>query len=319
MDAAAAAHSSRPLTSSLASLRSAIADVVLGKGALVEQVLTALVARGHLLIEDVPGVGKTTLAQAVADAAGGSFSRIQFTADLLPSDLLGLSTWDPADQEFRFHPGPVFAHVVLADEINRTPPKTQSSLLEAMNEGQVSLDGVVHALPRPFLVLATQNPLEHHGTFPLPESQLDRFLMRLSVGYPDPESERALLRDTRPRRARTAMQPAEILALQEAADDVVMHRDIEDYLLAIVRATRRHEALALGISPRGAQALARACRARALVCGRDHVIPDDVLEVAEPVLAHRLLTRSGASAARTGLPSAAEALAEILARVSAPV
>ena len=262
-----------------------------GKADLVTYVLTAVLARGHLLLEDVPGTGKTTLAQAVADALGGSFSRIQFTADLLPTDILGVSVFDQETATFRFQPGPVFAHVVLADEINRTPPKTQSSLLEAMNEQQVSIDGQVRALPEPFLVIATQNPLEHHGTFPLPESQIDRFLMRLGMGYPDEESERRLLREAGDPKAHAeaVTTPADLLVLQRQAMTVSLHPDLEDYVLSIVRATREHPGAALGVSPRGSQALVRAAKAYAFLSGRSFVQPDDIQAVAEPVLAHRIV------------------------------
>lgn len=276
--------------SRLEALREAVESVVLGKSELVLHVITSLVARGHVLLEDVPGVGKTTLGQAVADASGCRFTRIQFTADLLPSDIVGVAVYDQGESRFRFHPGPVFANVVLADEINRTPPRTQSSLLEAMNEGQVTVDGEVHPLPQPFCVIATQNPLEQHGTFPLPESQLDRFLMRLTVGYPDLESERRLLREDRERRthAPTVLDAEAIVSLQQQACAVTLHADLEDYLLGVVRATRTTPDLSLGASPRAAQALARAARARALVLGRDHVIPDDLQSLVVPVLAHRL-------------------------------
>ncbi len=262
-----------------------------GKADLVTHVLTAVLARGHVLLEDVPGTGKTTLAHAVASALGGSFSRIQFTADLLPSDIVGVSVFDQQTSTFRFQPGPIFAHVVLADEINRTPPKTQSSLLEAMNEQQVSVDGTVRALPEPFLVIATQNPLEHHGTFPLPESQIDRFLMRLEMGYPDEASERLLLREAGGpvRKAKRATTPEELTALQGEAMRVTLHPDLEDYVLAIVRATREHPGAALGVSPRGSQALVRAAKARAFLLGRSFAQPDDVQAVAEPVLAHRIV------------------------------
>lgn len=272
-------------------LRASVESVVRGKSDVVEHVLTALLARGHVLLEDVPGTGKTTLASATASALGCSFSRIQFTADLLPSDILGVSIFEPEQGAFRFHPGAVFANIVLADEINRTPPKTQSSLLEAMNEGQVSIEGEVRPLPQPFFVIATQNPLEHYGTFPLPESQVDRFLMRLSMGYPDLESERDLLRtagDPRPV-APEVLDPEQVLGLQNAAMGVSTHRDVEDYILALVRATREHPDLLLGASPRASQGLVRASRARAFIRGRDYVVPDDVQAVAEPVLAHRLV------------------------------
>ncbi|MCP4873672.1 MAG: AAA domain-containing protein [Proteobacteria bacterium] len=305
----------------LGRLRASIEAIVHGKPDLVLHVLTALLARGHVLLEDVPGVGKTTLAHAVADAVGCSFGRIQFTADLLPSDILGVSIFDDQAGAFRFHPGPVFAQIVLADEINRTPPRTQSSLLEAMNEGQVSVDGELHTLPEPFCVLATQNPLEHHGTFPLPESQVDRFLMRLGVGYPDEASERMLLREATgtARKAETVLDPRQILALQNAADAIPVHPDLEDYLLAIVRATREHPDLELGASPRASQALVRAARARALLLGRDHVTPDDIRDVAEPVLAHRLVAASSADPGAGPDPErAVEALRSILATTPPP-
>jgi MoxR-like ATPase len=304
----------------LDSLRRAVETVFHGKPDVVLHVLTALLARGHVLLADVPGVGKTTLAQSVADALGCSFSRIQFTADLLPSDILGVSIFDEGRQEFRFHRGPIFAHVVLADEINRTPPRTQSALLEAMNEGQVSVDGEVHRLPSPFLVIATRNPLEHHGTFPLPESQVDRFLMRLRVGYPDAESERLLLQETAeeaPRAARV-LDPDRVRDLQAAAMAVQVHRDIEDYILAIVAATRQSPELSLGASPRASQALVRAARSRAMLLGRDYATPDDVQEVAEPVLAHRLVPAWSADPAAGNRPGTEEVLAEILARVTPP-
>ncbi|MCO4772092.1 MAG: MoxR family ATPase, partial [Deltaproteobacteria bacterium] len=269
--------------------------------------------------EDVPGTGKTTLAQALAAALGGSFSRVQFTADLLPSDIVGVSVFDQATSEFRFQSGPIFAHVVLADEINRTPPKTQSALLEAMNEHQVSIDGVVRTLPEPFLVIATQNPLEHHGTFPLPESQIDRFLMRLAMGYPDLESERLLLRQAG-KAARSSVlvtSPEELVRLQREAMDVALHPDLEDYILTIIRATREHPGAALGVSPRGSQALVRAAKARAFLLGRRFVQPDDVQAVADPVLSHRIVpAESLAPGAVSGEGSAV--LRSILASVAPP-
>lgn len=305
----------------LARLRASIEAIVHGKPDLVLHVLTALLARGHVLLEDVPGVGKTTLAHAVAEAVGGSFGRIQFTADLLPSDILGVSIFDDREEAFRFHPGPVFAQIVLADEINRTPPRTQSSLLEAMNEGQVSVDGKLHALPEPFCVIATQNPLEHHGTFPLPESMVDRFLMRLEVGYPDEASERKLLREATgsSRQAETVLDPRQVLALQDAADRVAVHPDLESYLLAIVRATREHPDLELGASPRASQSLIRAARARALLLGREHATPDDIRDVAEPVLAHRLVAAASPDPGAASDPErAVEALRSILATTPPP-
>jgi MoxR-like ATPase len=300
-----------------AALRAAVEEVVHGKPDLVLHVLTALFAEGHVLLEDVPGVGKTTLGQALADASGCRFSRVQFTADLLPSDIVGVGVYDQAEARFRFHPGPIFSHVVLADEINRTPPRTQSSLLEAMNEGQVSVDGEVHALPQPFCVVATQNPLEHHGTFPLPESQVDRFLVRLTVGYPDRESERLLLRETAggKRRARRVLDAEGIVELQHRARGVTLHPDLEDYILSIVRATREAPELELGASPRAAQALARAVRSRAMLLGRGHVVPEDVQALVGPVLAHRLRPAWSADGGARGVDDVLEG---ILAGVPLP-
>jgi len=292
---------------------------VLGKSELVEHVLTAVLARGHVLLEDVPGTGKTTLAQAVASALGGTFARVQFTADLLPSDILGVSVFDRDTSTFRFQPGPIFANVVLADEINRTPPKTQSALLEAMSDRQVSVEGQVQPLPAPFLVIATQNPLEHHGTFPLPESQIDRFLMRLEMGYPDLESERQLLRDAgrSQRRAEPVTAPDALVALQARAMDVALHEDLELYVLALVRATREHPGAALGVSPRGSQALVRAAKARAFLRGRAFVQPDDVQAVAEPVLAHRIVPSEATVPGSSG-GEARAILRSVLARVAPP-
>jgi MoxR-like ATPase len=317
--AATALKDASPIPGDIAALKASVEAVIHGKSELVEHVLTAVLAGGHILLEDVPGVGKTTLAHAIASALGCSFSRIQFTADLLPSDLLGVSIYDEDAKSFRFHPGPIFAQVVLADEINRTPPKTQAGLLEAMNEAQVSIDGVMRPLPAPFFVIATQNPLEHHGTFPLPESQVDRFLMRLEMGYPDEEAERTLLRETARTRptAVVALDPARVLALQERARRIRVHEDIEDYILALVRATRSDPDLALGASPRAAQALIRAARARALLRGRGFVTPEDVRVVATPVLAHRLMPAWAASSEQ-GTRSASEILEAILQRVEPP-
>jgi MoxR-like ATPase len=277
-----------------------ISHALVGKSEVVRLAIVGLLARGHLLIEDVPGVGKTTLAAALARSIGAGFQRIQFTSDMLPSDVLGVSVWDPKLGEFVFKPGPLFTNIVLADEINRTTPKTQSSLLEAMNEAQVSLDHSTYALPRPFMVLATQNPREYEGTFPLPESQLDRFLLRIRIGYPDSADEKAVLRGTvTPTSAR--LQPVlsvdEVLQLQEAAEHVRAAESVLDYLLAVIAATRRSPLLALGVSPRGSLALLRASRARALVDGRDYLVPDDIRELAVAALAHRVMLK-----ARVGTP-----------------
>jgi MoxR-like ATPase len=276
----------------LSELETALGSVIRGKRETIRLSLVCLLARGHLLIEDVPGVGKTTLAQALARAAACKFHRIQFTADMLPTDVVGVTIYNRQAEAFEFKPGPVFANFLLADEINRTTPKTQSALLEAMNENQVTVDGHSHTLPRPFMVIATQNPVEHHGTYPLPESQLDRFLMRLRMGYPDACSEREIVRSSShfaPKEVSEALNAADILQLQEAAARVMVDDAVVDYLLAIVAQTRHHPSLALGVSPRGSQALYRAAQAMALAEGRDYCIPDDIKQLAVPVFAHRLV------------------------------
>ncbi len=305
--------------SRLAPLRAAVGRVILGKDAVIEQLLVAVVAGGHVLIEDVPGVGKTTLAQALAQALGCSFRRVQFTSDLLPSDILGVTVFDRNASEFRFKQGPIFANVVLADEINRTTPKTQSALLEAMNTGRVHIDGHRHELPRPFHVFATQNPLEHHGTYPLPESQMDRFLMRVSMGYPDPEAERRVMhqRGSELDEVEAALDVDDLLALQRRATEVRVDPALEDYVLALVRATRDNPQLTLGVSPRGTQALVRAARAAAVIDGRDYCVPDDVKRLAVPVLAHRVLGAGGHDPLAGGRP-AAELLADLVEAVPPP-
>ncbi len=310
--------------SSLQRLQAAVEEQVLGKRGVVELALICVLTGGHLLLEDVPGVGKTTLGLALARALGGSFARLQFTSDLLPSDILGASVLDPSGTDgpqLRFRAGPIFANVVLADELNRTPPRTQSALLEAMNEGQVSADGETRRLPSPFLVIATQNPFELYGTWPLPDAQLDRFLLRTSMGYPDRESERAVLRgDARRAAARTtdaAIGPDQLAALRDTCSNLRVHAEVEDYILDIVAATRASSALVRGVSTRGAEALARAARGLALLRGRDHVLPDDVRQMARPALAHRVQARAeGASGAPGGAERAIEA---VLSGVRAPV
>ena len=276
-------------------LEGEVSRALIGKPEAVRLAIVGLLARGHLLIEDVPGVGKTTLAAALARSIGAGFQRIQFTSDMLPSDVLGVSVYQPERGEFTFKPGPLFTNIVLADEINRTTPKTQSCLLEAMNEAQVSLDHATYPLPRPFMVLATQNPREYEGTFPLPESQLDRFLLRIRIGYPAGADEKAILRGAAVP-AVEALDPvlgvADVLALQEAADQVRVEDSVLDYLMALVAATRASSLLALGVSPRGSLALLRAARALALADGREFVVPDDVKSLAVAALAHRVVLRT---------------------------
>ncbi len=283
----------------VARLRRSVASVVHGKDRVVDLAIACVLAGGHLLIEDVPGVGKTTLASALAHALGGSFRRVQFTADLLPTDITGVNVLDPATGAFEFRPGPVFTNILLADEINRTTPRCQSALLEAMEEGAVTLDGHTRRLPRPFVVIATQNPFDFDGTYPLPDSQLDRFLMRVAIGYPDRDTERDVLRQRG--RERRVPEPGlsldEVATLTHAADAVRLPGEVEDYLLDLVRASRTDPRLLRGVSTRGGQALYRAAQAWALLHGRDFAVPEDVRAVAGPVLGHRVLARaSGATA-----------------------
>ncbi|WP_374514737.1 AAA family ATPase [Niveibacterium sp.] len=277
-------------------IATAVGESILGKSAQIRLAVACLLARGHLLIEDVPGVGKTTLAHALADACGLAWRRVQFTSDLLPADLVGVSVWESANAQFAFRPGPVFSEVLLADEVNRASPKTQSALLEAMEERRVSVDGTTHPLPDPFFVIATQNPAHHAGTFELPESQLDRFLMRLSLGYPPADAELALLsgRDRRNRSAIARVTDRDRLtALQASCADVFVGEPIARYVLRLLSATRSHPAIALGLSPRAGLALLAAARAYALTEGRDFVAPEDVQAVWHAVAAHRLHTADG--------------------------
>jgi MoxR-like ATPase len=290
-----------PTTTSqvVAQLQRSIARAIYGKEEAIQLSLITLLARGHLLIEDVPGVGKTTLAQALAKSFHCTFQRIQFTSDLLPSDVLGVSVYNPETREFEFRSGPIFANVVLADEINRTTPRTQSALLEAMNEAQVSIDGKTMPLPQPFLVIATQNPVEHHGTYPLPESQLDRFLMRIKMGYPSPETEREILRKrvgVRGENPLDALEPvadvSEVLTMQDEVAHIKVDSSLHDYALEIVNRTRSSDLLALGVSPRGTLMLQRAAQARAFLDGRDYCLPDDFKKLAVPVFSHRVVASS---------------------------
>ncbi len=298
-----------------------VSRALVGKPEAVRLAVVGLIARGHLLIEDVPGVGKTTLAAALARSIGGGFQRIQFTSDMLPSDVLGVSVWEPKLSEFVFKPGPLFTNIVLADEINRTTPKTQSSLLEAMNEAQVSLDHSTYPLPQPFMVLATQNPREYEGTYPLPESQLDRFLLRIRIGYPEAADEKEVLRGAlapSPARLGPVLSIDEVLELQDAAEQVKAEESVLDYLVTLVTATRRSPLLALGVSPRGSLALLRAARARALTDGRNFLLPDDIKELAVSALAHRVMVKARMSGTGGGSMDGEAAIRAIVQDIPVP-
>jgi len=301
-------------------LRDNVETAVRGKPEVVRLAAVCLLARGHLLIEDIPGVGKTTLASSLARSLSCSFRRIQFTSDLLPSDILGVSIYDQTTHTFTFREGPLFANVVLADEINRTTPRTQSALLEAMSEYRISVDGATLQLPMPFFVIATQNPIEHHGTYPLPDSQLDRFLMRIRIGYPEAAAEKEIIARQRLVRAADLVAPVlsgeEVIGLQKLVHEVRVDDALLDYLLAIVKATRTAAPVALGVSPRGSLSLHRAAQAHALVEGRDYVTPDDIKMMAAPVLEHRLVLHE-AVGTRRGTPSLI--LDEIMQRIEVPV
>src|ERR687898_349987 len=320
--------SSEPLTSANAAeqierLQSAVETVIKGKPEAIRLAIVTLIAGGHLLVEDVPGVGKTTLAHALARALDCNFQRIQFTSDLLPSDVIGLSVYNQHSGLFEWKPGPVFANVVLADEINRTTPKTQSALLEAMAERHVTVEGTTHHLPAPFIVLATQNPIEHHGTYPLPESQLDRFMLRLRIGYPSAEDERQILRDREYRDPlqdlRPVMTAAEVVELQNSVAEVSVDDALVEYLMRIAAATRESEMLDLGASPRGTLSLFRAAQALALTEQRSYCIPDDIKRLVVPVFAHRILVSTRFSSSMRRSEEAEAVLKEIMKTVSVPL
>ena len=303
-------------------LEDAIATVVRGKPEAIRAAVVTLLARGHLLIEDIPGVGKTTLARALAAALGGTFRRIQFTSDLLPSDIVGVSVYDQHGKVFELKRGPIFANVVLADEINRTTPRTQSALLEAMSEGQVSIDDATHTLDTPFLVLATQNPAEHYGTYPLPESQMDRFLLRISIGYPGKHVERELLRERAGGDPVTRLTPvvdlAAVRALQDGVETIRVDDALLDYAMTIIDETRRHPSIAVGVSTRAALAWYRAAQAAALAAGRDCVVPDDIKRLAVPCLAHRLVLAQAHDSLGRIRADGERLIHEIIHRVAVP-
>jgi len=304
-------------------LKNNIGSVIIGKPEVIEQAIIALIAKGHLLIEDVPGVGKSSLAYCLAHSVNLDFRRIQFTNDILPSDIIGVSIYNQKEGTFHFNKGPIFANLVLADEINRSSPRTQSALLEAMNEKQVTVDNQTYQLEDPFMVIATQNPIESHGAHPLPESQLDRFMMYISMGYPEPDDERKLLTQVSPiqniRNIKAVLDRNDILELQRKAEAVTIEPILTDYILSVVTATRESPHLALGVSPRGGLILQQAARARALVYGRDYCIPDDIKQLAIPVLCHRIIPESRHGTHKRAVSDTSAIINEIVERMEIPV
>lgn len=308
------------ITTKIADLKRNLAKVVRGKGDVIDMALTTLFARGHLLVEDVPGVGKTTLAHGLAKSINCTFHRIQFTSDLLPSDVIGVTIYNQSTHAFEFRRGPIFANVVLADEINRTSPKTQSALLEAMNDGQVSIEKETFPLPEPFMLIATQNPLEYAGTFPLPESQLDRFALRISIGYPDEEVERSIIESSPSELDPEGLTPVvtakEVLEIQKTVESVKVDEDLTGYILKIAAATRESASIKLGVSPRGSMTLYRAAQSMALVKGRDFATPDDIKSLATAVFAHRILPAEGLD---ESMDDRATLIEEVMDTVAVPV
>ncbi len=304
-------------------LKNNIGSVIVGKPEVIEQAIIALIAKGHLLIEDVPGVGKSSLAYCLAHSVNLDFRRIQFTTDILPSDIIGVSIYNQKEGTFHFNKGPIFAHLVLADEINRSSPRTQSALLEAMNEKQVTVDNRTYQLEDPFMVIATQNPIESHGAHPLPESQLDRFMMYISMGYPEPDDERKLLTQASPiqniRDIKAVLDKNDVLELQRQAEAVTIEPILTDYILNVVTATRESSHLALGVSPRGGLILQQAARARALVYGRDYCIPDDIKQLAMQVLCHRVIPDSRHGTHKRTVSDTFAIITEIIERMEIPV
>ena len=321
--AAATARVDFDTAAKIRELQAAVESVIRGKSETVRFTLVALLAKGHLLIEDVPGIGKTTLASALARALDLSVQRVQFTSDLLPSDVIGISIFNQQSGDFEWKPGPIFSNIVLADEINRATPKTQSARLEAMAEEQVTIEGISRPLPLPCMVIATQNPSEHHGTYPLPESQLDRFMLRVHMGYPSLDDERRILRDRENVNplllVQTVLNRSDIIELQELVTQVRVDDSLVDYLLQIVDATRKSDALELGISPRGALALFRSAQALALIDGRDYCIADDIKRLVMPCFAHRLIVSSRSAGLRNHTREAEQVLHEILQKTSVPI
>jgi MoxR-like ATPase len=308
---------------SIQALEKNITSAIFGKRDVVRLAIAGLLARGHLLIEDVPGIGKTTLARAVAKSVDCTFQRIQFTNDLLPSDIIGVTIYNQHTHEFEFKAGPIFASVILADEINRTTPKTQSCLLEAMNDLQISVDGVTYRLPEPFLVLATQNPVEFHGTYPLPESQLDRFMLKIRMGYPPEEDEKNMMTGHQANPPLSGLEPVvhakDVCAMQNMALEVTVEPALVDYIMAIIKASRTSPSIELGVSPRGAMSFFRAAQASAFVDGRDYCIPDDVKKLAVPCLSHRIIPAASLDVDSTRTETGEHAIREIMEQIPVPL